>query len=160
MQQASYLEGGLLMWMLPLYPHINQKSDDDHHDGWTYLKLKHRGDKASTPYTEGCFGETASTPCVEETVTTPSEDSLWDKVSIPWIDCLGETAATSCLEALFSKIRSRNQSVMAGHTDWQSEQYTHPAPPAPTPHPPSPTTNSLLGGIIKVLRDILTLYLG
>ena len=28
-QQASYLEGGPPMWMLPLYLHINQKSDDD-----------------------------------------------------------------------------------------------------------------------------------
>ena len=28
-QQASYLEGGPLMWMLPLYQHINQKSDYD-----------------------------------------------------------------------------------------------------------------------------------
>ena len=28
-QQASYLEGGPLMWMLPLYLHVNQKSDDD-----------------------------------------------------------------------------------------------------------------------------------
>ena len=27
MQQASYLEGGLLMWLLPL--HVNQKSDYD-----------------------------------------------------------------------------------------------------------------------------------
>ena len=25
-QQASYLEGGPLMWMLPLYLHVNQKS--------------------------------------------------------------------------------------------------------------------------------------
>ena len=29
MQQASYLEGGPLVWMLPLYLHINQKSDYD-----------------------------------------------------------------------------------------------------------------------------------
>ena len=29
MQQASFLEGGSLMWMLPLYLHINQKSDYD-----------------------------------------------------------------------------------------------------------------------------------
>ena len=28
-QQASYLEGGPLMWMLPLYMHVNQKSDAD-----------------------------------------------------------------------------------------------------------------------------------
>ena len=28
-QQASYLEGGPLMWMLPLYLHVNKKSDDD-----------------------------------------------------------------------------------------------------------------------------------
>ena len=32
MQQASYLEGGPLVWMLPLYLHVNQKSayDDIH----------------------------------------------------------------------------------------------------------------------------------
>ena len=28
-QQASYLEGGPLLWILPLYLHVNQKSDDD-----------------------------------------------------------------------------------------------------------------------------------
>ena len=28
-QQASYLEGGPLMWMLPLYLHVNKKSDYD-----------------------------------------------------------------------------------------------------------------------------------
>ena len=33
MQQASYLEGGPLMWMLPLYMQVNQKSDDDDEDG-------------------------------------------------------------------------------------------------------------------------------
>ena len=33
MQQASYLEGGPLMWMLSLYLHINQEScDDDDND--------------------------------------------------------------------------------------------------------------------------------
>ena len=31
-QQASYLEGGPLMWMLPLYLHVNQKSDYDRYD--------------------------------------------------------------------------------------------------------------------------------
>ena len=31
-QQASYLEGGPLMWMLPLYLHVNQKSDYDDYD--------------------------------------------------------------------------------------------------------------------------------
>ena len=29
-QQASYLEGGPLMWMLPLYLHVNQKYDYDY----------------------------------------------------------------------------------------------------------------------------------
>ena len=29
MQQASYLKGGPLLWILPLYLHINKKSDDD-----------------------------------------------------------------------------------------------------------------------------------
>ena len=33
MQQASYLEGGPLMWMLPLYLHVDQKSNDDDDDG-------------------------------------------------------------------------------------------------------------------------------
>ena len=32
MQQVSYLEGGPLMWMLPLYQNVNQKSDDDDDD--------------------------------------------------------------------------------------------------------------------------------
>ena len=32
MQQASYLEGGPVMWMLPLYLHVNQKSDYDIYD--------------------------------------------------------------------------------------------------------------------------------
>ena len=31
-QQASYLEGGPLMWMLPLYLHVDKKSDDDDDD--------------------------------------------------------------------------------------------------------------------------------
>ena len=35
-QQASYLDGGPLMWMLPLYLHVNQKSDyDDDDEVWT-----------------------------------------------------------------------------------------------------------------------------
>ena len=32
MHQASYLEGGPLMWMLPLYLHVDKKSDDDDDD--------------------------------------------------------------------------------------------------------------------------------
>ena len=32
MQQSSYLEGGPLMWMLPLYLQVNQKSDEDDED--------------------------------------------------------------------------------------------------------------------------------
>ena len=28
-QQASFLEGGPLLWIWPLYLHVNQKSDDD-----------------------------------------------------------------------------------------------------------------------------------
>ena len=35
-QQASYLEGGPLMWMLPLYLHVNQKSN---YDIWLYSIL-------------------------------------------------------------------------------------------------------------------------
>ena len=31
-QQASYLEGGPLLWILPQYLHVNKKSDDDDDD--------------------------------------------------------------------------------------------------------------------------------
>ena len=35
-QQASYLEGDPLMWILPLYLHVNQKSiDDDDDNHWS-----------------------------------------------------------------------------------------------------------------------------
>ena len=37
MQQASCLEGGPLLWIWPLYLHVNQKSDDD--DDFIHLKL-------------------------------------------------------------------------------------------------------------------------
>ena len=37
-QQASYLEGGPLMWILSLYLHVNKKSDDD--DSLLKLALK------------------------------------------------------------------------------------------------------------------------
>ena len=36
-QQASYLEGGPLFWILPLYLHINKKSDDDDDDWDQYV---------------------------------------------------------------------------------------------------------------------------
>ena len=40
-QQASYLEGGPLMWMLPLYLHVNQKFDYDiWYDDMLCLSLK------------------------------------------------------------------------------------------------------------------------
>ena len=47
MQQASYLEGVPLMWMLPLYLHVNKKSDDpdddDEQHHWYIVKmLSHR----------------------------------------------------------------------------------------------------------------------
>ena len=32
LQQASCLEGGPLLWIWPLYLHVNQKSDDDDDD--------------------------------------------------------------------------------------------------------------------------------
>ena len=32
MQQASYLEWGPLIWILPLYLHVNQNSSDDDDD--------------------------------------------------------------------------------------------------------------------------------
>ena len=39
-QQASYLEGGPLMWRLPLYLHVNQKFvDDDQSVHWLYNKI-------------------------------------------------------------------------------------------------------------------------
>ena len=31
LQQASCLEGDPLLWIWPLYLHVNQKSDDDDH---------------------------------------------------------------------------------------------------------------------------------
>ena len=31
-QQASYLGGGPLLWILPLYLHLNKKSDDEDND--------------------------------------------------------------------------------------------------------------------------------
>ena len=45
MQQASCLEGGPLLWIWPLYLHVNQKSDDDDDDdeklmSVTDIKLK------------------------------------------------------------------------------------------------------------------------
>ena len=33
MQQASCLEGDSLLWIWPLYLHVNKKSDDDDDDG-------------------------------------------------------------------------------------------------------------------------------
>ena len=39
-QQASYLEGGPLMWMLPLYLHVNQKSDYDDMTEWYLVLVK------------------------------------------------------------------------------------------------------------------------
>ena len=45
-QQASCLEGGPLLWIWPLYLHVNQKSDDDDGQGchlsnvtWTKYKF-------------------------------------------------------------------------------------------------------------------------
>ena len=45
-QQASYLEGGPLMWMLPLYLHINQKSNYDF-----IMMMPH----SSLPYHPFCY---------------------------------------------------------------------------------------------------------
>ena len=42
MQQASYLEGGPLVWMLPLYLHVNQKSDYDMISSWSGCRLSMR----------------------------------------------------------------------------------------------------------------------
>ena len=39
-QQASYLEGGPLVWLLPLYLPINQKSDYDDDDDMIIHKPK------------------------------------------------------------------------------------------------------------------------
>ena len=38
-QQASYLEGGPLMWMLPLYLHVNQKSNYDMKNNLTRCRV-------------------------------------------------------------------------------------------------------------------------
>ena len=40
MQQASYLEGGPLLWILPLYLHIYQKSNDDDDDDKHHFKCQ------------------------------------------------------------------------------------------------------------------------
>ena len=50
-QQASYLEGGPLMWMLPLYLHVNQKSDYLHiyQINWPCLTWPHWVDWAVKP---------------------------------------------------------------------------------------------------------------
>ena len=40
MQQASYLERGPLMWMLPLYVDVNQKSNDDDDDYQTITNVR------------------------------------------------------------------------------------------------------------------------
>ena len=39
MQQASCLEGGPLLWIWPLYLHVNQKSDDDDDDEEYFLNV-------------------------------------------------------------------------------------------------------------------------
>ena len=38
-QQASYLEGGPLLWILSLYLYVNKKSEDDD-SGRSYLSLE------------------------------------------------------------------------------------------------------------------------
>ena len=38
---ANYLEGGPLMWMLPLYLHVNQKSIDEDDDDLFDYPLMH-----------------------------------------------------------------------------------------------------------------------
>ena len=43
MQQASCLEGGPLLWIWPLYLHINQKSDDDDYANFTGMPLTFNG---------------------------------------------------------------------------------------------------------------------
>ena len=40
-QQASYLEGGPLLWILPLYLHVNQNTDDDDDDDDDILFVKY-----------------------------------------------------------------------------------------------------------------------
>ena len=47
-QQASYLEGGPLMWMLPLYLHVNKKSDDGD-DGENYPRIIAKYSFLTTP---------------------------------------------------------------------------------------------------------------
>ena len=37
MQLASYLEGGPLMWMMPMHLHVSQKSDYDGYDIYTCI---------------------------------------------------------------------------------------------------------------------------
>ena len=52
-QQASYLEGGPLMWMLPLYLHVNQKSDYDYdYDMIVYYNFHKHTYTKTTNFTE------------------------------------------------------------------------------------------------------------
>ena len=51
-QQAIYLEGGPLMWMLPLYLHINQNSDYD--DIW-YSDMSNK--QCLEPKAQWCYGK-------------------------------------------------------------------------------------------------------
>ena len=46
-QQASYLEGGPLVWMLPLYLHVNQKSD---YDDYMVYRIYPKYSDTLTPY--------------------------------------------------------------------------------------------------------------
>ena len=62
MQQASCLEGGPLLWILPLYLHINKKSydDDDDDDKWLFhinSKLMSDTELSCKSFTIMCFAK-------------------------------------------------------------------------------------------------------
>ena len=63
LQQASCLEGGPLLWIWPLYLHVNQKSDDDDDDEAEINQAFHSTSRyldnllnVDNPYFEGMMG--------------------------------------------------------------------------------------------------------
>ena len=77
MQQASYLERVPLMWMLPLYLHVNQKSDgpDDDDDD-----EQHHWDVESQCPPQHCFSDifTRTKQVLDELNILPSDHQIFD----------------------------------------------------------------------------------
>ena len=82
MQQASYLERGPLIWILPLYLHINQISDDDGEDDDEHLK-------SSTPNKNGVLYN-SSYSLANNLCYGPSVDSPWPNLYMDLIKIISE----------------------------------------------------------------------